>query len=83
MTGSVPVDPYDFGRAEPRNELADKLKPTPIEGVRAARLSRNLLVTQGTSIPCVLETAMSSDVAGFVSCASTRKKPTGSHTRNA
>ena len=54
-TGSVPIDPYDFGRAEPRNELADKLKPTPIEGVRAARLpNRNLLVTQGTSIPCVL-----------------------------
>jgi type IV secretion system protein VirB10 len=69
ITGSVPADPYGFGRAEPRNELADKLKPTPIEGVRAARLpNRNLLVTQGTSIPCVLETAMSSDVAGFVSC---------------
>src|SRR5918912_66394 len=26
------------GQSEPRNELADKLKPTPIEGVRAARL---------------------------------------------
>lgn len=69
MTGSIPADPYGFGRAEPRNDLADKLKPTPIEGVLAARLpDRNLLVTQGTSIPCVLETAMSSDVAGFVSC---------------
>jgi type IV secretion system protein VirB10 len=69
MSGSVPTDPYGFGRAEPRNDLADKLKPTPIEGVRAAQLpNRNLLVTQGTSIPCVLETAMSSDVAGFVSC---------------
>ncbi|MGX9432679.1 type IV secretion system protein VirB10 [Bradyrhizobium sp. LeoA1S1] len=68
-TGGVSVNPYDFGRAEPRNELADKLKPTAIEGVRAARLTnRNLLVTQGTSIPCVLEPAMSSDVAGFVSC---------------
>jgi len=68
MTGSVGTDPYGFG-AEPRNDLADKLNPTPIEGVRAARLpNRNLLVTQGTSIPCVLETAMSSDVAGFVSC---------------
>jgi type IV secretion system protein VirB10 len=68
VTGSV-TDPYGFGRGEPRNDLADKLKPTPIEGVRAARLpNRNLLVTQGTSIPCVLETAMSSDVAGFVSC---------------
>ena len=69
VTGSVVADPYGFGRGEPRNDLADKLKPTPIEGVRAARLpNRNLLVTQGTSIPCVLETAMSSDVAGFVSC---------------
>ena len=67
VTGST--DPYGFGRGEPRNDLADKLKPTPIDGVRAARLpNRNLLVTQGTSIPCVLETAMSSDVAGFVSC---------------
>ncbi len=28
----------------------------------------NTMVTQGTSIPCVLETAISSDVAGFVSC---------------
>jgi type IV secretion system protein VirB10 len=69
VTGSIPADPYGFGRAEPRNDLADKLKPTPIEGVSAARLpNRNLVVTQGTSIPCVLETAMSSDVAGFVSC---------------
>jgi type IV secretion system protein VirB10 len=69
MSGSITADPYGFGRGEPRNELADKLKPTPIEGVRAARLpNRNLVVTQGTSIPCVLETAMSSDVAGFVSC---------------
>ncbi|MFH0303246.1 TrbI/VirB10 family protein [Bradyrhizobium sp. 31Argb] len=68
-TGGVSVNPYDFGRAEPRNELADKLKPTAIEGVRAARLTnRNLLVIQGTSIPCVLKPAMSSDVAGFVSC---------------
>ncbi|GAB6846104.1 type IV secretion system protein VirB10 [Methylorubrum rhodinum] len=58
-----------YGAPEPRNELSDKLKPTPIEGVQAARLpNRNLLVAQGTAIPCVLETAMSSDVAGFVSC---------------
>ena len=61
--------PFPLGTAEPRNELADKLKPTAIEGVQAARLpNRHLLVTQGTAIPCVLETAMSSDVPGFVSC---------------
>lgn len=67
MTGALPYPLY--GQPEPRNELADKLKPTPLEGVRAARLpNRHLVVTQGTAIPCVLETAMSSDVAGFVSC---------------
>lgn len=60
-------DLSDIG--QPRNELADKLQPTPLEGVSAARLpNRHLVVTQGTSIPCVLETAMSSDVPGFVSC---------------
>lgn len=57
------------GGATPGNELADTLQPTELEGVRAARLpNRNLLVAQGTAIPCTLETAMSSDVAGFVSC---------------
>jgi type IV secretion system protein VirB10 len=66
---SLPGSPLLAGAAEPRNELADKLRATTIEGVRAARLpNRNLLVTQGTAIPCVLETAMSSDVPGFVSC---------------
>lgn len=66
---SLPGSPLLAGSAEPRNELADKLKATAIEGVRASRLpNRNLLVTQGTAIPCVLETAMSSDVPGFVSC---------------
>lgn len=70
--GPLPYGP-GFGQPEPRNELSDKLRPTPIEGVRAARLpNRNLLVAQGTAIPCVLETAMSSDVAGFVSCAINR-----------
>ncbi|MBM3552262.1 MAG: TrbI/VirB10 family protein [Alphaproteobacteria bacterium] len=71
QTGTVDPNAYalGLGEAQPRNELLDKLKPTPLEGVRAARLpNRNLIVTQGTSIPCVLETAMSSDVPGFVSC---------------
>ena len=67
-TGSI--YPNGYGSPEPQNELASKLRPTTLEGVRAARLpNRHLMVTQGTAIPCVLETAMSSDVAGFVSCA--------------
>jgi type IV secretion system protein VirB10 len=66
-TGSIYANGY--GASEARNELASNLRPTAIEGVRAARLpNRHLMVTQGTAIPCVLETAMSSDVAGFVSC---------------
>ena len=68
ITGAVPLG-YGGNASELRNELADKLKATPLEGVRAARLpNRHLVVTQGTAIPCVLETAMSSDVPGFVSC---------------
>lgn len=66
-TGSIYANGY--GAPEPPNELASKLKPTALEGVRAARLpNQHLIVAQGTAIPCVLETAMSSDVAGFVSC---------------
>jgi type IV secretion system protein VirB10 len=69
-TASLPYPVYGAAPApEPRNELADRLKPTTLEGVRAARLpDRHLVVTQGTAIPCVLETAMSSDVPGFASC---------------
>lgn len=70
-TGSIYANGY--GAPEARNELASNLKPTAIEGVRAGRLlNRHLVVTQGTAIPCVLETAMSSDVAGFVSCVALR-----------
>lgn len=66
-TGSIYAN--GAGVPEARNELASNLRPTAIEGVHAARLpNRHLMVTQGTAIPCVLETAMSSDVAGFVSC---------------
>lgn len=55
--------------APSRNDLGDRLRPTPLEGSRAALIpNRHLVVTQGTPIPCVLETAMSSDVPGFVSC---------------
>jgi len=73
LAGEAGAYPLGIGQPEPRNELLDKLKPTPLEGVRASRLpNRNLLVTQGTAIPCVLETAMSSDVPGFVSCVVSR-----------
>ena len=63
------------GRLEPKepgeqgNELAARLVPTRLEAVRAAQLGdRHLLVTQGTVIPCVLETALDSTLPGFATC---------------
>ena len=45
------------------------LRPTRLEGSRAGTLgNRNFIVAMGTSIPCVLETAMASDQPGFASC---------------
>ncbi len=45
------------------------LTPTQLEGSRAGYLgNRNYIIAMGTSIPCVLETALSSDQPGFTSC---------------
>jgi len=58
--------------SQPQDDTAQfqkLLKPTAMEGSRASQLTnRNLLVTMGTSIPCVLETALNSDQPGFTSC---------------
>ena len=46
---------------------------TQLEGAKASLIpDRNLFITKGTSIECVLETAMSSDVLGMTSCRITR-----------
>ncbi|QTK81722.1 Type IV secretion system protein virB10 [Agrobacterium tumefaciens] len=45
------------------------LAPTQLQGSRAGTLgNRDFIVAMGTSIPCVLETALSSDQPGFTSC---------------
>lgn len=45
------------------------LTPTLLQGSRAGTLgNRDFIVAMGTSIPCVLETALSSDQPGFTSC---------------
>ncbi|CBI75753.1 Type IV secretion system protein VirB10 [Bartonella clarridgeiae 73] len=45
------------------------LKPTKLDGIRASTLgNRNYIIAMGASIPCILETAVSSEQQGFVSC---------------
>ncbi len=63
--GRGPVTP---GAAGP-NELAAKLQATPISSVTANVLRHQpYLLTEGTVIGCVLQTAMDSTLPGFVTC---------------
>jgi type IV secretion system protein VirB10 len=56
-----------------KNSLSQKLQSTHLEGAKANLIpDRNLFITKGTFIECVLETAMSSDVLGMTSCRITR-----------
>lgn len=49
--------------------LQNKLKATVLEGVTATNLQNlHMVVPQGTPIPCTLDTAISSDQPGFVTC---------------
>ncbi|SCX35820.1 type IV secretion system protein VirB10 [Agrobacterium rosae] len=52
-----------------RDELATRLKPTQLTGV-SANVLRNqpYLLTTGTLIPCILQTAMDSTLPGLVTC---------------
>ena len=61
-------DPARFGgRTGNEDERFSRmLAPTRLEGSRAGTLgNRDFIVAMGTSIPCVLETALSSDEPGF------------------
>lgn len=49
------------------------LTPTQLQGSRAGILgNRDFIIVMGTSIPCVLETALSSDQPGLTSCVISR-----------
>ncbi|MEB3047390.1 type IV secretion system protein VirB10 [Rhizobium mulingense] len=58
------------GQGENEDQRFDRLlTPTQLQGSRAGTLgNRDFIVAMGTSIPCVLETALSSDQPGFTSC---------------
>ncbi|WP_144754287.1 type IV secretion system protein VirB10 [Bartonella saheliensis] len=49
--------------------FATLLKPTKTEETKASFIgNRNFIIAMGTSIPCILETALNSDQPGFASC---------------
>lgn len=66
-TGDGPLSPgATVGGA---SELAARLQATPVGGVSASVLRHQpYLLTEGTIVPCVLQTAMDSTLPGFVTC---------------
>lgn len=55
--------------AESSNALSARLKPTALEGSKAELLPHpNMLITKGTLIPCTLQTAINTELAGYVKC---------------
>ncbi|TQN59934.1 TrbI/VirB10 family protein [Agrobacterium tumefaciens] len=68
----VPFDNNMMGQNQQNNDqqrFDGLLRPTRLEGSRAGTLgNRDFIVAMGTSVPCVLETALASDQPGFTSC---------------
>lgn len=63
--GTTPVAVQQSGGSE----LGARLQPTQLDGVTAAVLrNQPYLLTAGTLIPCVLQTAMDSTLPGLVTC---------------
>ena len=49
--------------------LAQRLKPTVLSGATASVIKNpDMVVTEGTLIPCILQTAIDTQLAGFVTC---------------
>ena len=58
---------------EDKGAFEKRFTPSTFEVAKAGMIGdRRFIITQGTSIPCVLETAMQSDQPGFVTCVITR-----------
>jgi type IV secretion system protein VirB10 len=55
--------------AGPTSALGNMLKPTVLTGSKARLLPHpDMMITMGTMIPCTLQTAIDSQLAGFVKC---------------
>jgi len=70
FTGGDPATlPAGPPSASSSSALANLLKPTVLTGSKARLLPHpDMMVTMGTMIPCTLQTAIDSQLAGFVKC---------------
>jgi type IV secretion system protein VirB10 len=74
VTSSVPTAPTSgamgASQADERSSrLGAMLKPTVLSGSRARLLPHpDMMLTMGTMIPCTLQTAIDSQLAGYVKC---------------
>jgi type IV secretion system protein VirB10 len=51
------------------SSLARKLKPTVLSGATASVVKNpDMVITEGTVVPCTLQTAINTQLAGFVTC---------------
>ena len=77
--GGAPTPATAPGRVPPaaggnqNNDLQSKLEGTVLVGASARTLGdRNYIITQGTVLPCILETGLDSTQPGFASCVLSR-----------
>jgi type IV secretion system protein VirB10 len=74
----VPIQPASSSASQPgataavmpdNSPLAARLKPTVLDGERASVLQNpDMVITEGTMIPCTLQTAIDSQLPGLVTC---------------
>lgn len=68
-TGTATSSPPTTAPAPDNSPLGARLKSTPMDGEQAAVLADpNLTITEGTMIPCSLQTAIDSQLPGLVTC---------------
>ena len=71
--GADHAAPLAVAAAQSPTSLDELRRLSPIGQAQAGRLpDRNLLITAGTNLPCVLQTAMDSATPGYVNCVVSR-----------
>jgi type IV secretion system protein VirB10 len=68
-SGNGDTDPAPVLAGADNSPLADRLKATVLSGEKATVIQNpDMVITEGTLIPCVLQTAIDSELPGLVDC---------------